>query len=122
MRRDRIDVRPATREDVIRNYGSCDFTLFAYVGELNGDIVGFGGVVLAGGRAIAFYEIDDRLRERPVFLTKMALLVLRRARQAGHRHIFCIPEPGEPRARPWLEKIGFVDTGNGAMEWQPYRS
>lgn len=118
----KVEVRLATRDDLIARYGSCDYTLLAYVGVVDGEVIGLGGVAFVQGRAIAFFDITDELRQMPVFLTKTALTVLRRARQLGHRHIFCGPEPGEPRARPWLERIGFKDIGNGVLEWQPSRS
>lgn len=115
----RVEVSPATRDDLIAHYGSCDYTMRAFIGRIDGEIVGVGGVAVVQGRAVAFFDITDRLREQPVFLTKIAISVLRQARQLGHRHIFCAPEPGEPRARPWLERIGFADIGNGVMEWHP---
>lgn len=114
----KVEIRPATRDELMRELGAVNFTVRAIIAEDGGQFLGLGGLVFIRGQVIGFCELTPEALRRPVTLFKVARAFLLEAGRSGHRHIFSLPEPGKIRARPWLERLGFQDIGNGVMRWQ----
>lgn len=113
-------LRPANGADIADLYGNLGPTVRAIAGEVDGQVVGIGGLAFVKGIVLAFADLDDEMRRRPIALHKAALGFLRQAKQAGHRHVFAECDRNIPRARPWLERLGFrpVDDDGTVMLWQ----
>lgn len=115
-----LEVRTATREDAIALMGSCPHTMKAFVGVLDGKPIAIGGLSYQRGRVVAFCNLSDDMRKRPVALHKAARAVMRAALDSGHRYIFAERDPDEPTAARWLERLGFrpVDSDGMVHLWQ----
>lgn len=111
----RLIVRPATHADVAelseRIHGVAErlvYTSFAYAGEIDGKVVGFGGLSYVNGDVVAFADLMDVVREHPVTLHRIALKVLEEAARRGHRAVYASADKLTPAAARWLVRLGFV--------------
>ena len=103
-----LAIRPATRED-IEAFSDLPNkpTMRAWVAELDGRIVGLGGIALSKGRWFAFVDLKDEARPFKVTIARSALRFLDEARRDGIRFIYAEVSRHEPRALPWLLSLGF---------------
>lgn len=121
-----VVVRPATRADMARFYGDRDEampTVVALVGEVDGRLVGIGGVARFSGRRVAFCDLTGEGRRYRVALVKAARRLMDRLRrQAGRRPITVVAraDDRESGARRWLTSLGFqpVPDTKGTFRWQ----
>ena len=103
-----VIIRPATREDLeafsdMPNKPS----IRAWVGELDGRIIGIGGLALAKGRWFGFCDLTEEARSYKMTIMRTAKRVLAEARRDGIRFIYAEASPHEPRAVAWLTSLGF---------------
>ena len=103
-----VCVRPATRADIeafsdLRGKP----TLKAWVGELDGEILGIGGLAYAKGRWFAFCDLKPEAREYKMTLARTAKMVLREARQQGIRFVYAEADLNERASVRWLTSLGF---------------
>src|SRR5690606_3030352 len=99
---------PATRED-IEAFSDLPKkpTIRAWVAELDGRIVGIGGIARANGRWFAFVDLLDEARPYKVHIARSARRFLDEARRDGVRVSYAEVSRHEPRALPWLLSLGF---------------
>lgn len=112
-------VRRATVDDFLSFYSRpSDATVVGYVGEIDGEIIGIGGLALSAGRAMAFFDGKQDMAEFKVTLHKTALRVLDDARALGFRRVYAARSEKYPRAERWLTRLGFqpVD-GEAVFVW-----
>lgn len=105
-----MKVRPANAAD-IATY-TCDHpvpTIRAWVGEVDGKIVGISGLFLQDGRWFIFCDLSEEAKKYPMTIARNAHRVMAEARTMGIRYIYAIIDPlrGEPRAIAWLGTLGF---------------
>lgn len=105
-------VRRATRED-IDTYS--DMTnkpsLLAWVGEIDGKIVGLAGLAFVKGRWMAFCDLEPEARPFKMKIARAAIRTFQEARKQGIRFIYAEANTEEPGALRWLESLGFeIDT------------
>lgn len=94
-------------------------TMTAWVGEVDGTIVGFGGLAYWRGRWIAFFEVSDAGRRHKRAIVRAGRMVLSEVRRAGYRFVYAAANAHEPMARRWLESLGFQpDSKTGLHRWQ----
>lgn len=94
-------------------------TVTAWVGEVDGRIVGFGGLAFKQGRWIAFCELSEDARRHKRAIVRAGRNVIDEARRAGHRFVYAEADGNEPMARRWLESLGFQpDNKTGLYRWQ----
>ena len=104
----KVIIRPATRAD-IEAFSDLPNkpTVRAYVGEVDGKIVGMGGLARNKGRWIAFCDLTPEAREYKVTIVKTAKRIMEDAKKAGHRFVYAQPDLNEPNAVRWLTSLGF---------------
>ena len=104
----KCNVRPATREDIesFSDMGNKP-TIKAWVGEVDGRIIGLGGFAFSGGRWLAFCDLTDEARKYKVTIAKCARMALREARKQGIKFIYADADLKEQRSIKWLTRLGF---------------
>lgn len=103
-----MNLRRATREDIeaFSELPSNPTTL-AWVGELDGKIVGLAGLARVNGRWMAFCDLEDEARPFKMKIMRQAIRIFREAREKGIRFIYAEPNPDEPGAIKWMTSLGF---------------
>ena len=102
-------IRPATRDDIeafsdIPNKPS----MRAWVGEVDGRIVGLAGFVFSQGRWLGFCDLTEEARKYKMTLARAAKRVIAQARMDGIRFIYTESDPTEPTSVRWLTSLGFT--------------
>lgn len=101
-------VRRATRED-IEAYSELPSnpTTLAWVGEIDGRIVGLAGLARVNGRWMAFCDLEDEARPFKTTIARQAIRIFREAREKGIRYIYAEANPNELGAVKWITSLGF---------------
>ena len=106
-----VIIRRATEADAIAYYGARPpLSLRGYVAELDGEIVGIGGLSYEGGNAVAFSETKPALRERREDM-KRGLKVLMAMVKSCRTPVYAVADPDEPGAAELLARLGWTPTG-----------
>lgn len=103
-----VTIRQATREDIecyLEQHQK--FTIKAMVGELDGEIIAFGGAVLHKGRWLGFFDLTEKSRPYRMHIMRGAKRFLAMMRKDGVKYIYVEAEPTEPKAKMWLHSLGF---------------
>lgn len=115
-------VEPATQEDIHAFAQDASApTMKAWVGKVDGKPVALFGLARnMDGRWWAFFDITDEARPYKVTIVKTARTVMDEARKMGLRFVYAFPDPKEPMAVRWMERLGFErDPRSGLlMRWQ----
>ena len=115
-----MHVRPASRED-IEAFSSAKGkpTIKAWVGEVDGRIVGISGFALAGGRWYIFCDLKEEARQYKMTIARNAHRVMAEARAMGIKYIYAQIDKTEPRAIAWLGTLGFEpDPRSSLYRWR----
>lgn len=115
-----VEVRPATRADVVAFLGECRHTIQGYVAVQDGRPIALGGLAFIEGRPIMFLDLDEPARKLKKTMHKMALSIIRASRESGRRVLFAEVDENEPTAPAWLARLGFqpVDEAGRVMLWR----
>ena len=102
-------MRPATRADIeafsdMKNKP----TIRAWVGELDGEIIGLGGFAFSKGRWFGFCDLREQARSYKITIARTAKMALEEARRQGIKFVYAEVDPAEPRAALWLTSLGFT--------------
>ena len=117
MSRSRPIVRPATHADIerfssLRNKPS----LKAWVADLDGEIVGLGGVAFYAGRWFAFLDLTDKMRPYRMTLMRAAKRFFADMQAQGVKFIYAEADLEESNAPRWLGSLGFtIDPRSGYL-------
>ena len=102
----KVTVRPATRADIAAFSDLADKpTLRAWVGELDGRLIGMGGFAFVQGRWVAFSDLTEEARAHKMTLMRAAIRAFAAARDSRIRFIYAAPDPAEPGAVKWLRRL-----------------
>ena len=101
-------IRKATHSD-IEAFSSMAMkpTIQAWVGDLDGKIIGIGGFAFSHGRWFGFCDLTDEARKYKLTLVKTAKMVMQEAQKQGIRFIYAEVSDVEPGAMRWLKSLGF---------------
>jgi len=86
--------------------------------DSEGELQCLGGIWLRFGK---FWAVFDSRGTPPRCVHRLAHMVVIAAREAGVQTIWADMDERKPRARAWLERFGFVDTGlspDGLPRWR----
>lgn len=114
-------IRPATREDIEAFSSVPDKpTMKAFVGELDGKIIGIGGLAFSQGRWFVFCDLTEEARRYKVSIAKTARRVMDEAREMGIQFVYADVDETEPNALRWQKSLGFeLDERSGfLMRWR----
>lgn len=101
------EVRPATLADVLSFYGARPTTTVkAYVAELDGEVIGIGGIEYVGMTKVAFIWAKPELKAYPILMTKFARKIVNE-----NSPVIALPDPEEPTADRFLTHLGFERQG-----------
>jgi hypothetical protein len=102
-----IEVRPAKSEDVEAFYGrKSPDTIKAFVGIVDGEVAGFGGIKYARDGLVFFGDLKDVARAHPLALVKGCKAML--ATVPDHVPVFCLPDGDVMGSERFLEFLGFA--------------
>lgn len=105
----RMHVRAATATDIAAFSDMTGKpTLKAWVGEVDGQIVGLAGFAFSHGRWYAFCDLREAARAHKVAIVRAGLMILAEARRMGIRYLYAEADPKEPGAVRWLTSLGFA--------------
>ncbi len=101
-------IRPAATEDARAFFGfSLPWPWFGLAAEVNGTVVGLGGIAWREDGAFVFLNCPRKFMPSPLMAHRLALRVLASARAAGEDAIYVVPTPGVATAKKWLTALGF---------------
>lgn len=104
-------IRPATAADLAAFYPGRAMPSFRGVAvELDGEVVGIGGVCYQKGRPVAASDIRGALRKHKRTLVKVSRMLANLYDQIGGT-VYAVACPTEPTAPYLLAKLGFKPTG-----------
>lgn len=105
-------IREASRADIERfSRFSKLATLRAWVGDLDGELIGLGGLAFIRGRWFAFLDLKDGALEgrgHKMALMRAARNIIAEARRMGIRLVYVQPDEKYPGAVKWLMSLGFT--------------
>ena len=104
----RLTIRRATREDIEAFSSQPNKpTLKAWVGEVDGEIIGIGGLAFAHGRWFAFCDVTEEARKYKIGIMRLAKHIMADAQAQGIRYIYADADKNEPKAVAWMTSLGF---------------
>jgi hypothetical protein len=105
----RVRLEPATAEDFERLVGSRPAARArALAAKLDGETIGIGGFLyMPDGTVWASMLASPEGRKFPAALYRAGVMAMRMARRVGLREVFASPDPDEPAAVRFLERLGF---------------
>ena len=107
-----MKVRQATRDDLVRWFGSVPATMRALVVDDGGDVIGIAGLALMADHVQAFSAMKPALRGKTFVLAKVAVMFKAMLADAsGAVQAVCSEE--EPESPDLLSKLGFVPVYDG---------
>lgn len=107
-----VTFRPATQRDFLAFYGrESPWTLRGAVAEMNGEIVGFGGVYFDQDTAMAFSDMRDTMRRKRKDVVRAARHLMALIRSFGVP-VFAYANPAEYTAPKLLARLGFEYIGS----------
>ena len=111
MTRSEPAFRKATAADALAFYGEpAKMSFRGFVAELDGEVVGIGGVYYDNGVPIAFSETRPPMRKHKKAMAKACRILTRFFDQLGGR-VYAVACSTEPTAPYLLAKLGFKPTG-----------
>lgn len=110
---------PLTREHLREYLGEASdgATVKGWAFFLNGKIIGVSGLRFHGGSWIGFSDIDDVTKKHKFFLHRIVVRKLEGYKKQ-HKRLYIVRDESEPTSKRWLERLGFVDRGDGVWIWQ----
>lgn len=100
--------RPLTIDDYLSFYSNVPFSVKGIAAEIDGELVGIGGLYYEKGKRIVFSSFCDRLTKREIVKGARAIMELA-AEVKGP--VYAVAEGGE-RAERTLAHFGFVPLSN----------
>lgn len=89
---------------------------------VDGEPAGIGGTYHSDGMTVLFCRLTPEAKRKPVLLHKVALDLIRGARERGGR-LVAVASPNEPTADRWLRRLGFEPAGRcdqgDLYAWKP---
>mgnify|MGYP001578005743 CR=1 FL=1 len=115
----KVVVRPASAQDLDAFSDLANKpTTRAWCAEINGRIVGLGGIAAYNGRWYAFVDLLPEIRPHKMTIARAAARFLDAARRDGVKFIYAEVSPREPGALRWLMRLGFrVDSRSNYYRW-----
>lgn len=111
MTKAEVNIRPATAEDARTFYGGAPKMSFrGFVAELDGELVGLGGVYYQNGVPIAFTEIRPAMRPYRKAIAKGCRMIVKLLDDL-RGPVYAVACSTEPTAPYLLAKLGFKPTG-----------
>lgn len=104
-------IRDATAADMRAMFPDHPVLTFkGLVVELDGEVIGIGGVCYQQGHPVAFSDLRDALRNHKKTLAKACRMLVNLFDKIGGR-VYAVACPTEPTAPYLLAKLGFAPTG-----------
>lgn len=109
------DLRPATAADIAAfTNGEMKMTCRAIVADLDGDILGMGGVYYTGSHVIAFSDFKDKMRKYPFTMARAVKIIMN---IVGNKPCLAVADARHEGSDKLLEKIGFKHLDGRIYEW-----
>lgn len=111
MTRSEPTFRRATAQDALVFYGKTPPMSFrGFVAELDGEVIGIGGIYYNEGVPVAFTDLGEPMRKHKKAIAKACRMLTRFFDQTGGK-VYAVACPKEPTAPYLLAKLGFKPTG-----------
>jgi hypothetical protein len=108
-------IRPATHADLERFYGRFPWTFRAFAAELDGEVLGIGGIYYHREYVVAFsHAKDDAHQKYPFTAARMTKKIMG---LVDGRPCIAIVSDTIPGAPALLERLGFEKTEGRVWRW-----
>jgi GNAT superfamily N-acetyltransferase len=117
-----VTIRRATAEDIAAFSDMTNRpTTIAWVGELDGKIIGLAGFARNKGRWIAFADLSEEARPYKVTIARAAIRAMDEVRRLGIPFVYAVLDETEPTALKWLQSLGFSldPRSQHLFRWRP---
>ena len=109
-------IRPCTAEDLQKYFdGKFPWTARALVFDLDGEILGLGGIYYTNRIPMAFSDFKEELKEHPITMARGAIEIMKIVKT---KMCFAIADKRYEGAPKLLERLGFVHIREGIYQWQ----
>ena len=111
-----VEIRKATRDDMVSYYGSIPASMKALVATIDGEIIGIAGLRYTPYGLIAFSEMKPGAEKYPVSTMRCAKMLVELIRET-EAPVFALAG-NKTTAPKFLARLGFVPTISGAYLWE----
>lgn len=108
------NLRKGTKEDLYGFYAAREPnrllflpTVHVWVGEVDGRVVGLGGLAFRDGHWIAFCDLTPEARRYKISIVRLSRQIMSWADAKGIRRIYAQIDPAEAGAVHWALSLGF---------------
>lgn len=113
------ELRWATPEDIDAFYGKRPpQTVRAMILEIDGVVVGIGGLTSEPGQAVAFIDLKPEAKQHKKALVRALRTGYDKLMRDNKLPIIAVADPNEPTAEGLLKHFGFEHMENGVFKWR----
>ena len=109
-------IRLATEDDIRAFYGKVDWTFRAYVAELDGEVLGVGGIYYEDPYVVAFSSFKPEMRK---FKKTMVRSVRKIMELVKDRSCIAVASDKHDTSEKLLTKLGFERIDGRVFGWTP---
>lgn len=107
MTKSKLDIRPATIEDIRERYDVPMPSMRAWIGHVGEERAGIWGLMHTQGRWVLFFDIEEPLRPFKVTMVKESIKTMEVAREMGIKKVYSAWDEDEPMGEKWMFRLGF---------------
>ena|SRR5688572_18600318 len=113
------ELRWATPEDIDAFYGKRPpQTVRALVLEIDGIVMGIGGLTSEVGQVVAFIDLKPEAKKYKKSLVRALWTGYEKLMRGNKVPIIAVADPNEPTAEGLLKHFGFEHMENGVFKWR----
>jgi hypothetical protein len=112
------DLRPATTQDIAKfTDGKMKMSCKAIVADLDGEIIGIGGIYYTKENVIVFSDFTEKMEEFPFTIARAVKLIMN---IVGNKTCVAIADEKHPGSEKLLTRIGFRHLAGRIYGWQTH--
>ena len=119
MANDRVEIRPAKRQDVKEFYGNkMRDTCRAWSAFYDGKLVAIGGVAITSNIVVVFMEMRIDQEVPKITIWRGTLEIWSKIKDLGYSVLYAVVDPEQKTAPAYLSRLGFEHIRGNIYKWQ----